>query len=39
VNEKGVGKIVLDYNIKLEGLMSRRNNLVIEAFESKGEQK
>ncbi|HKK96007.1 MAG TPA: DUF1934 domain-containing protein [Anaerovoracaceae bacterium] len=39
INDTGIGKILLDYNIKLEGLMSRRNDLVIEAFESKGEQK
>ncbi|NLY82419.1 MAG: DUF1934 domain-containing protein [Clostridiales bacterium] len=32
VNDEGEGKITLDYNIKLEGLMSRRNRLIIESI-------
>ncbi|MBK5254201.1 MAG: DUF1934 domain-containing protein [Peptostreptococcaceae bacterium] len=32
VNNEGEGRIILDYNIKLEGLMSRRNKLIIESI-------
>lgn len=38
VDDEGIGNLLLDYNIKLEGLMSRRNNLYIEAFMAKGEK-
>jgi uncharacterized beta-barrel protein YwiB (DUF1934 family) len=39
VNNKGEGRIFLDYNIKLEGLMSRRNKLIIESMKTKGKSK
>jgi uncharacterized beta-barrel protein YwiB (DUF1934 family) len=39
INDEGYGKIILDYNIKLEGLISRRNKLTIESMKNERKSK